>query len=168
MASGGVSRVANRAFCISTRPWLLLRGCRQGRYHGRSCRKARSKDAKMPDNVSAAAKSSVRLKNALVPVLFSLGKVVCRRSPRHVLMSWRRTERGNFLRALPIARPVPSPNCPLTSVCKLTSGTRPRDARPLASLASSPRTGRKNSTIRHPSGLYLLGRHAPGSVRSSR
>ncbi|AXQ65865.1 MAG: hypothetical protein [Anelloviridae sp.] len=82
-------------------------------------------------------------------------------------MSWRRTERGNFLRALPIARPVPSPNCPLTAVCKLTSGTRPRDARPLASLASSPRTGRKNSTIRHHSGLYLLGRHTPGSGRSS-
>ena len=32
------------------------------------------------------------------------------------------------LRALPIARPVPSPNCPLTPVCKLTFGTRPRDA----------------------------------------
>ncbi|AXQ66019.1 MAG: hypothetical protein [Anelloviridae sp.] len=30
-----------------------------------------------------------------------------------------------------MARPVPSPNCPLTAVCKLTSGTRPRDARSL-------------------------------------
>ena len=33
-----------------------------------------------------------------------------------------------FLRAFPIARPVPSPNCPLTPVCNLTFGTRPRDA----------------------------------------
>ncbi len=65
-----------------------------------------------------------------------------------------------FLRALPIARPVPSPNCPLTPVCKLTSGTRPRDARSLLRRDSRSRTGVENSAIRKCSALYYHVDHA--------
>ncbi|AXQ66287.1 MAG: hypothetical protein [Anelloviridae sp.] len=108
----------------------------------------------MPNRVTATAKRSVAVKNACEPLILSPLDTMHRRSPRHVFMSWRQSDRGNFLRILPIARPVPCPNCPLTAVCKLTSGTRPRDARSLASLALSPRTGQKK--LYHSSPLLLI------------
>ena len=69
-----------------------------------------------------------------------------------------------FLRALPIARPVPSPNCPLTAVCKLTSGTRPRDARtPLRGVLAADGRGKLSHSEVH---LLILGRRLlPGSAR---
>ncbi len=86
-------------------------------------------------------------------VSFSFCKVL----PRNML----------FLRALPIARPVPSPNCPLTAVCKLTSGTRPRDAGiTLRGAAAADGRGKLSHSEVH---RFISGRRpCPGSVRHSR
>ncbi|AXQ65742.1 MAG: hypothetical protein [Anelloviridae sp.] len=101
---------------------------------------------KMANKVATATKSSVGSKATLVPVSLDPGYIVHgglphNQKPPSFLWVWHSlqkhfpflsvkfTEKHGFLRALPIARPVPSPNCPLTAVCKLTSGTRPRDAR---------------------------------------
>lgn len=95
--------------------------------------------------VTAATASSMRVNNTLVPISFQCQSIVYGSGPAHregkcfrcstqraqkqfPFLSVKFTEKHAFLRALPIARPVPSPNCPLTAVCKLTSGTRPRDA----------------------------------------
>ncbi len=95
--------------------------------------------------------------------------VVCTASSSSFLFFWRYTLPRNILRmktlrALPIARPVPSPNCPLTAVCKLTSGTRPRDARSLLrrDLAADGRHKLSHSEVQR---LILSHRPCPGSAR---
>ncbi|AXQ66137.1 MAG: hypothetical protein [Anelloviridae sp.] len=104
-------------------------------------RKAMSNAVKMPNRVTAPAESSMTVKKCCKPLVLSTWYVMNRRSPRHDFVSCRRTERGKFFKSLAHSPASPVPELPLASVCKLTYGTRPRDARSLASLALSPRTG---------------------------
>ena len=135
----------------------------------------------MKNRITTATKSIVASSNRLVPPGLAGGDITPRRTPAAAHGRWRLwsthslqkqfpflpvdfTEKHSFLRALPMARPVPSPNCPLTAVCKLTSGTRPRDARSLLrrDLAADGRGKLSHSEVHR---FILSRRPCPGSAR---
>lgn len=136
----------------------------------------------MKNRITTATKSIVASSNRLVPSRLAGGDITPRRTPAAAHGRWRLwsthrlqkqfpflpvdfTEKHSFLRALPMARPVPSPNCPLTAVCKLTSGTRPRDARSLLrrDLAADGRGKLSHSEVHR----FILSRQTTSGSRGS-